>query len=93
MSDTVDDIVVFLYPDGTPFSNDPRWNDRETREAWQARQDGVEDEQIAADGEDEDYESWTNDELRTELASRKLSVDGKKEVLIKRLEDDDAKEA
>lgn len=44
---------------------------------------GVQDSE---DGEEEDYEEgWNNDQRRTELARRKLSVDGTKSELIARL--------
>lgn len=39
--------------------------------------------------EEEPYEAWTNEELRTELRNRQLSTDGKKDDLIARLEEDD----
>lgn len=83
------EIVVFLTPDQQPFSNDPRWNDSRVQEAWHARQDGG----VSVEEEDEDvpYSEWTNEELRAELSDRKLSVDGKKADMVKRLEDDDAK--
>lgn len=95
------EIVVFFNPDNTPFSNDPRWGDSRVREAWQELQDQEEDAQRVtsqADGsEDEDpetvddYSAWTNDELRAELSERKLSVEGKKADMVKRLQDDDEK--
>lgn len=56
----------------------------------------------AANGDDEDtpgdedtvaYEDLTNDELRQELESRGLSTKGNKEILIARLEGDDADDA
>jgi hypothetical protein len=40
-----------------------------------------------------DYEGWTNDDLRAELASRDLSVDGNKADLLARLQEDDAAKA
>lgn len=92
-----DEIVVFFNPDGSPFSNDPRWNDSRVREAWEAKQGAEVDEEIEEedlDPEDEEevpYTEWTNDELRAELVKRKLSLDGKKADLIARLEEDDAK--
>lgn len=86
-----EDLVVFLNPDNTPFSMDPRWHDPAIREAWQAKQDGVEDAEIEEEAEVDDYNAWTNDELRAELSERKLSLDGKKADMVKRLEEDDAK--
>lgn len=88
-----EEIVVFLNPDGSPFSNDPRFNDRAVREAWEARQAG---EEAVEEDEDDDlipYEDMTNDQLRAELSERKLSVDGKKADMIARLEADDQKNA
>lgn len=38
------------------------------------------------DGEEEDYlEGWNNEQRRTELARRKLSIEGRKDDLISRL--------
>ena len=44
------------------------------------------------DDEEEDYEGWTAKELRAELATRDLSVDGKKDELKARLLEDDNQE-
>lgn len=106
LDEIVDDLVVFKHedpnhPDGQYFSNNPMWNDSRIRDHWMARHS---DEAKASEGgtqtvegsdedEDEDlqpYAEMTNEDLRTELASRGLSVDGKKAELVKRLEDDDA---
>jgi hypothetical protein len=40
---------------------------------------------------DEPYEKWKVEELRDELRNRKLSDEGKKDELVKRLESDDEK--
>lgn len=47
--------------------------------------DEDEDEDEVDEAETSDYEGRTNDELRTELSSRGLSVSGNKEELIARL--------
>lgn len=57
-----------------------------------ANSSGFESEDEEDDDEDVDYSSWSNDELRAELARRNLSVDGKKADLVARLEEDDASE-
>lgn len=57
-----------------------------------AEQAADEDESDEEDDEEMDYESMSNDDLRAELARRDLSVSGKKEDLIARLEADDASE-
>jgi hypothetical protein len=41
------------------------------------------------DEEPIDYSTWTNDDLRAELAGRNLSADGKKVDLLARLKADD----
>ena len=91
-----EEIVVFKNPDGEPFSNDPRWNDRAVREAWKAKDADFDpeeyDPEVEPEDEVEDYQTWTNDELRGELSARSLSVEGKKADMVARLEaDDDAK--
>jgi len=97
----VDELVVFKHEDESLpdeqryFSNNPMWNDSRVRDAWIARYaDGVEaeeDDEVITDDPDDDYETWTNDELRGELAKRQLSVDGKKVDLVSRLREDDDK--
>lgn len=84
----VEEIVVFKWPDGGTFSNDPRWNDPAVQKAWKAWDEGG--RELVEEEEYEDYGAWNNDELRAELVSRKLSVDGKKAEMVKRLEDSDA---
>lgn len=90
------DLVVMINPETGPFSHDPRWHIPEIRQAWIDSHDEkgavIESAEVEEDGDEDDidYASWTNDDLRAELAARGLSVDGKKEVLVKRLEDDDA---
>jgi hypothetical protein len=94
------------HPDGHYFSNNPMWNDSRIRDHWLARHsdeakvaaqesddpDGVGDD----DDDDQDeleYAEMTNEQLRTELATRGLSVDGKKVELIARLEKNDEEAA
>lgn len=103
LDEIVDELVVFKHEDiNHPeryFSNSPMWQDSRIRERWMNR---YSDEAIAdaegeddieeVDGELEDYESWTNDDLRAELAKRQLSVDGRKADLVARLREDDEKE-
>lgn len=84
-----EEIVVFLNPDGQPFSNDPRWNDSRVREAWKTKQAG--DAEVEEEDDLPPYEQWNNDDLRAELVTRRLSVDGKKADMVARLEEDDAK--
>lgn len=100
LDEIIDDLVVFKHEDVNHpqryFSNNPIWNDSRVRKAWM---DKYSDEAVADDaGEDDiediegdDYETWTNDELRAELSSRSLSVEGKKADLVARLREDDVK--
>ncbi|MGX9924110.1 SAP domain-containing protein [Streptomyces sp. NPDC002248] len=104
MSNQLDDMAVFKTPDGTFFSMDPRWNDKANRDAWlklhnrqeaEITKTAVDEDDDPDDGPDDEvpeYAEWTNDDLRAELATRNLPVDGKKEILVKRLEEDDARE-
>lgn len=94
----VDELVVFKHEDGRFASNSPMWNDSRVQEAWIAKfgQDAPVDDNedgIADEDEDDDdvidYAALTNEQLRGELSLRKLSVDGNKEALVKRLEADD----
>lgn len=61
--------------------------------------EGSDDEDDEDDGtveipDDRNYDEWTNDQRRAELADRGLSVNGKKDVLIARLrESDEARDA
>lgn len=65
----------------------------EARLARMRAEQGVsEDDEDDEDEEEMDYEFMSNDDLRAELARRDLSVSGKKEDLIARLEADDASE-
>jgi len=50
------------------------------------------DDDDAVVDESDDYRNWTNEQLRTELATRGLDVSGKKEELAARLEENDAAE-
>lgn len=92
---------------GNYISNSPLWNDSRIREHWhntksdeslakqraaaEAKARLEEDGGPIEDDPDDDYETWTNEDLRTELAGRKLSVDGKKVDLVARLRADDEK--
>lgn len=98
LDEIVDDLVVFKHedpnhPDGHYFSNNPLWNDSRIRDHWMSRHSDQAREQepaaVEVVEEEDDYTQWTNEQLRTELAARNLSVDGKKVELIKRLEEDD----
>lgn len=103
LDDIVDELVVFKHedpnhPDGQYFSNNPMWMDSRIRDHWMARHSDEAkasegDTELGDDDEDDDlpaYADMTNEDLRTELATRGLSVDGKKAELVKRLEDHDA---
>src|SRR5690348_2214012 len=97
----IEDLVVFKHEDiNHPeryFSNSPLWSDSRVREHWmknkpdEALADSAGEDDIE-DVEGDDYEEWRNDDLRTELAGRGLSVDGTKKDLVARLREDDAKE-
>ncbi len=58
--------------------------------AEQAKQYESSEPAQASEDEDVDYTSLSNDQLRAELSTRGLSVEGRKADLIQRLEDDDA---
>lgn len=99
LDEIVDELVVFKHEDVNHpqryFSNNPMWGDSRVRERWMATKS---DEALAdAEGEDDiedvegdDYETWKNDDLRAELATRELSVEGTKVQLVARLREDDA---
>jgi hypothetical protein len=99
LDEIVDELVVFKHEDiNHPqryVSNSPLWNDSRLRKRWM---DKFSDEAIAdSEGEDDiedvegdDYETWRNDDLRAELASRELSVEGTKKDLVARLREDDS---
>jgi hypothetical protein len=101
LDEIVDELVVFKHEDVNHpqryVSNSAMWNDSRLRKRWM---DKYSDEALADEaGEDDiedvegdDYETWTNDDLRAELAKRTLSVDGKKADLVARLREDDDKE-
>lgn len=102
LDEIADELVVFKHEKQDHperyFSNDPRWNDSRIREAWMNKyseealtDSGANDEEVE-DIEGDNYEEWTNDDLRAELANRKLSLDGKKVDLVNRLREDDSKE-
>jgi hypothetical protein len=97
----LDEMVVFSFEDGTYASNSPYWNDSRIRKAWVKRH-GKKTEETSVEPESpsepdeveevEDYSSLTNEELRTELAGRGLSVNGNKTEMVARLEENDAAE-
>lgn len=100
IDEIVDDLVVFRHedasaPEGRYFSNNPMWADSRIRERWMARYseealaEEEEDDSVVEDEDGDDYETWTNDELRVELSRRKLSVDGKKAEMVARLREND----
>lgn len=96
----VDDLVVFKHedpnhPDGEYFSNNPMWNDSRIRDHWMSRNTGsasdeAEVDETIEDEEGDNYEEWKNDDLRAELSTRGLSVDGTKKEMVQRLRKDDA---
>jgi hypothetical protein len=50
----------------------------------------VEDDDEVEAGTEDNYETWTNEQLREELDSRDLQTSGKKKELVARLRADDA---
>ena len=88
-----------LYQNGIPLEDRPNTGTANTGGATAQEyeqnlraRNGVGDDD--EDGEEEDdeavpYEEQSNDDLRAELSRRGLSVSGKKEELIQRLEEDD----
>jgi hypothetical protein len=107
LDEIVEELVVFKHEDpnhhdGHYFSNSPMWHDSRIRARWMelysdeslaiARAKVEVDDEDIEDVEGDDYETWTNDELRGELAKRELSVEGKKADLVARLREDDDKE-
>lgn len=95
----VAELVVFKHEDpnhhdGHYFSNSPMWADSRIRARWMElySDEALGEDEDIADEEGDDYETWTNDELRGELAKRELSVEGKKVDLVARLREDDDKE-
>lgn len=101
LDEIVDELVVFKHEDPNRpdryVSNSPLWNDSRLRKRWI---DKYSDEALADEaGEDDEevedytpYEEWKNDDLRAELVTRKLSVDGTKAEMAARLREDDEKE-
>jgi len=104
LSEIASELVVFQHEDKNRadryFSNDPRWNDSRIRDRWMEL---YSDEAIGADDEaDEDgddpeevdlpYDQWKNEDLRAELVTRGLSVDGTKAQMAARLTEDDEKQ-
>jgi hypothetical protein len=99
LDEILSELVVFRNgATGEYQSNSPYWQDARIRKAWKARYSDEALVAAAEEPEDEeeveevDYTTLTNDQLRTELAARKLSVDGNKAELIARLEESDAQE-
>jgi hypothetical protein len=103
MDEIIDNIVVFRIEgrendaNRGHVSNDPWWRDNRVRTAWLNRY-APEDTDGDGDVDDDDevdelpsYETLSNDELRAELSTRGLSVDGKKADMIQRLEENDSK--
>ena len=96
----IDEMVVFKHEDGRFESNSPYWKDGRVREAWIAKfgadapvdddEDGVPDDD--EDEEEVDYQAQTNDWLRGELSSRGLDVTGTKDVMVRRLVENDEEE-
>lgn len=105
LDEIAEELVVFQHEDKDRadryFSNDPRWNDSRIRDRWmELKSDevrGVDDSDDEDFEDDEEevpelpYEEWRNDDLRAELVTRKLSVDGTKAEMAARLHEDDAK--
>lgn len=60
-----------------------------TKPQLRGEDDPDDDDDDDEDEEEVDYNSYTNEELRTELASRELSVAGNKAEMVARLEADD----
>jgi hypothetical protein len=99
------ELVVFQHEDQNRadryFSNDPRWNDSRIRERWielysdEAQgldEDVDEDEDLDDDDDGLPYEQWKNEDLRAELVTRNLSVEGTKAEMAARLRKDDEKQ-
>ena len=101
LDEIVDELVVFKHEDGRFVSNSPMWNDGRIRERWIEKygpnakvdddEDGIPDED-EDEGEEVDYNALTNDDLRAELSTRGLPVDGKKSDMVARLEAHDAEQ-
>lgn len=92
------DIVAFRVEDHEDgyVSNALMWQDRTVRKYWlefysdEAKAEQADSsEENEPEGDDEPYPTWTNEELRTELARRGLDVTGNKAELVARLEKDD----
>lgn len=98
----VDELVVFRNgATGEYESNSVYWHDTRIKKRWIAlySDEAVAAREEAEAGEDDeeeeeviDYSTWKNEDLRTELAGRKLSVDGTKAEMVERLIEDDNKE-
>lgn len=48
------------------------------------------DQPLTEDEPTDEYDTWTNDQLRDELAERELPTSGNKAELVARLRDDDS---
>lgn len=96
------EIVVFRNGEtGEYQSNSPYWHDGRVKKRWIALYSdeavAAREEAASSEGDDEveeepDYSTWKNEDLRTELAGRELSVDGTKADMVARLIEDDNKE-
>lgn len=70
-----------------------KMSDDDIREAIRAASgEGEEEESDEEEEEVEPYEKWELSDLKTELKERGLKTDGRKSILVKRLEQDDAKD-
>lgn len=103
LDEIVDELVVFKHEDVNHpqryFSNNPLWNDSRLRKRWMEKHSdeaiadraGENDIEAVEELESDNYEEWRNDDLRAELATRNLSVEGTKKDLVARLREDDDK--
>lgn len=104
LDEIVDELVVFKHEDVNHperyFSNNPMWGDSRIRERWMATKsdeaiadaEGADDIEEVGEEELPPYEDWKNDDLRAELVTRNLSVDGTKKDMVARLREDDDKQ-
>lgn len=83
------DVDPFKADDGTEQITGTNPGER-TVTAAQAADTGVPTADDAGDEPDDDYENWTNEDLRDELENRDLSKSGNKQELVARLREDDA---
>jgi hypothetical protein len=81
-----DKYVEWLKSWNVDVDNMPELKDNKAATESQADND-------SADEPDDDYDDWTAEQLRKELANRELSQSGNKAELIARLREDDADES